>query len=272
MQNFINTCPKYYSVVSAAENITVLGFGYDDFTVTKPLLDFHMQGFYTWHFVLSGSGTLEVEDKVFSVKCGDMFFLPSDVKMRYYPDKSDPWKYVWFSLNTETAEHYRTLLGFSRVIYVLKNCYGDITVGILKGLLTGLTEGTCGNFSILSVFYRLMDIYASHNSGGGIQSIKEAIDANCLSQFFSIEQLCRDIGISHTHLLRLFKKEYGQTIIGYITEKRIAYACELLVTTELSVKAVAFSCGFSDEMHFMKSFKKATGFTALQYRKGGFIV
>lgn len=38
--------------------------GYDDFAVVKPLTAFRIQNFYTWHFVLSGEGTLEMDSRV----------------------------------------------------------------------------------------------------------------------------------------------------------------------------------------------------------------
>lgn len=265
MWNFIGG-PCYYGLVNGVGDGVVLGVGYDNFAVTKPLFRFRVQNFYTWHFVLSGSGTLDVEDQTFDVKCGDMFFIPPDVKMRYYPSEQDPWEYVWFSLNGETADHYGKLVGFSQDTFVLENRYQSIIHGILKNLFATLAESANGHFGVLSAFYKIMDICVSHIPPSGIQSIKAVIDANCMSQFFSIESLCRDIGISHAHLLRLFKNEYGDTLIGYMTKKRIEHACELLATTDLSVRTVAFSCGFSDEIHFMKTFKKSVGVTALQYR------
>lgn len=266
MSKIINK-PVFYGVTNVVGNNTVLGVGYDNFEITKPILNFRIQKICTWHFIFSGSGTFETEDKKIRLKSGDMFFIPPDVKMRYYPDENNPWKYAWFTLNGETSEYYSSLLGFSKENYVLKNSYSDITDGILKNLLSNLSEGSDGHFGILSAFYKIMDLYVSRVPSGGMINVKEVIDSNCMSQFFSIEQLCRDIGISHAHLLRLFKAEYGQTLISYITEKRLAWACELLKTTDLSVKAVALSCGFSDEIHFMKTFKKSIGITALKYRK-----
>ena len=49
--------------------------------------------------------------------------------------------------------------------------------------------------------------------------------------------------------------------------KRIELACELLENSDLSVRSVAHSCGFSDEIHFMKTFKSRTGMTAAEYRR-----
>ena len=121
-------------------------------------------------------------------------------------------------------------------------------------------------FGVLSAFYKVMDICVSHIPASDVKGVKEIIDCSCMSQFFNIESLCRDVGVSHAHLLRLFKKEYGLTLINYVIKKRVMYACELLETTDLSVTAVALSCGFSDILHFMKIFKRETGTTALEYR------
>ena len=266
MWNFIKI-PSYFGITNNIGNSTVLGVGYDNFTVTKPEKHFRIQTFFTWHFIISGSGTLEVEEMNFELSSGDMFFIPPNVKMRYYPDPADPWEYVWFSLNGDAAGHYGELVGFSENVFTLKNRHRKITDGILKSLFETLTEKPNEYFGLLSSFYKIMDICVSQIPPGSIKSIKETIDYSCFSQIFSIEGLCRDAGISHAHLLRLFKREYGTTLISYITEKRLAHACELLETTDLPVAEVAFSCGFSDELHFMKIFKRKTGVTALKYRK-----
>lgn len=265
MWNFINA-PSYYGLASNIGDKTILGVGYDNFAVTKPQCSFRVQTFYTWHFIISGSGTLEVEEEKYKLGSGDMFFIPPNVKMRYYPDSTDPWEYVWFSLEGETAEHYRELIGFSNEVFVLKNRHYKIINATLKDLFESLCDKSNEYFGVLSVFYKVMDICVSHIPASDVKGVKEIIDCSCMSQFFNIESLCRDVGVSHAHLLRLFKKEYGLTLINYVIKKRVMYACELLETTDLSVTAVALSCGFSDILHFMKIFKRETGTTALEYR------
>lgn len=250
----------------ARRDACVLTVGYDDFSVVKPLYAFRVQNIDTWHFILSGSGTLEIGDHVYHLTGGQMFFIPPGVKMRYYPAQDDPWEYVWFTLSEEAAQQYRSLLGFSPDKPALPIRYFHKIRKTLQRMLELLAEGS-GYFSVLSCFYEIMEICTCYTPRTGIQKIREHIDETFALPGFSIEQLCKDVGISHAQLLRSFKQTYGTTLKRYVTKKRIELACELLTGTDLPVKSVAFSCGFSDELHFMKIFKKETGRSALQYRK-----
>lgn len=241
--------------------------GYDDFGEVKPLHAYRMQNFYTWHFVISGCGTLEIGGVTRSVEKGQMFFIPPGVEMRYFPKENEPWKYVWFSLMGETAAAYGSQLGFT-IDQPVRNY--EIHPGIvprLKTMLRCLAEENGGLFTVLSAFYGIMEICTSDATSGGIQAVKKYLDESFAIPGFSVEQLCFDSGMSHAHMLRLFRQAYGTSVIGYVISKRIALACELLETTKLPIGSVAVSCGFSDEQHFMKTFKRHKGVSALQYRK-----
>ena len=124
---------------------------------------------------------------------------------------------------------------------------------------------------MLSTLYEIMEISTVVRQNTGVESVKRIIDEGFTRTDFSISSLCTGVGISHPHLLRLFKEKYNITLIKYLNQKRIEYACNLLLTTDLSVKSVAFSSGFSDELHFMKTFKKHTGVSALKYKCREFI-
>lgn len=266
MGNFIKEssfCKFFYY----NQDLSISHVGYDDFSVVKPEKIFRTQKIYTWHFVLSGSGTLEIYGKRYKIRAGEMFFIPPDCKMRYYPDKNDPWEYVWFAFSCSEITQYSTLVGFLENTPVSKIKNFEKTKYILKNLFDKLLLNECGHFKVLSAFFDILEQYNKSDELTGIKFVKKLIDENFAMAGFNIEQLCRDATISHAHLLRLFKKEYGITPIKYIINKRIELACELLKTTDLSVSSVAFSCGFSDEIHFMKTFKKLVGASALNYKK-----
>jgi len=266
MREFISKS-QFVRHFPSMEKSLIRTVGYDDFSEVKPLYACRMQNFYTWHFVLSGSGTLEIGGISRKIGHGCMFFIPPGVEMRYYPDENDPWKYVWFSLSVEAATQYCGPLGFTIEDPVRSYTAYPGIVTRLKNMFDAFVQGNGGLFTALSTFFAILDICTSDTNPSGIGAIKKHLDESFALPGFSVEQLCYDSGISHAHMLRLFRQEYGTSVIGYVLSKRIGLACELLETTGLSVGSVAASCGFSDEQHFMKTFKRHMGISALQYRK-----
>ena len=105
--------PQYIRHFPSGEDSLIKTIGYDNFNTVKPLRVFRMQSFYTWHFVLSGVGYLEMSGCRFRIGKGQMFFIPPGEKMCYYPDDDEPWEYVWFSLTGDSALQYGKNVGFS---------------------------------------------------------------------------------------------------------------------------------------------------------------
>ncbi len=74
---------------------------------------------------------------------------------------------------------------------------------------------------------------------------------------------------SKFHLLRLYKKYYGQTPQQYLTERRIAQS-KLLLQNGRSVKETCYAVGYESPGTFSALFKSRTGQTPSQYQKSNF--
>lgn len=66
---------------------------------------------------------------------------------------------------------------------------------------------------------------------------------------------------------RYFKTRTRKTYIQYLTELRIAYACELLMQGNLDIGQVCFESGFNNLSHFHKQFRRHMHTTPSDYRK-----
>ena len=73
--------------------------------------------------------------------------------------------------------------------------------------------------------------------------------------------------LSADHLARVFKKETGETLVKYITDKRINAAKELLSDTKTPISQVASEVGYDNYSYFTKIFKEKTGVSPGDYRK-----
>lgn len=93
------------------------------------------------------------------------------------------------------------------------------------------------------------------------------IEAHFSERSFGVSELAEALKIDRSHLYRLFKDEMGVSVIKYITQYRVSKAELLLAKSELSIKDVAYSVGFSDQMYFSRVFKQLNGRTPSAFRE-----
>lgn len=68
-------------------------------------------------------------------------------------------------------------------------------------------------------------------------------------------------------LTESFRRAFSCTIGGYLTDRRLAAAVELLRNSQFSVETVAEKCGFSGTAYFSKVFKKRYGASPRYWRE-----
>ena len=82
----------------------------------------------------------------------------------------------------------------------------------------------------------------------------------------SIDEVCRAIGISKFYFIRSFRKSMDISPYEYLIQRKITAARHLLKTTRLSIKEIAFQCGYASESGFIKAFIDKTGISPTEYR------
>jgi AraC-like DNA-binding protein len=83
----------------------------------------------------------------------------------------------------------------------------------------------------------------------------------------SMQELAEVCGLSSTSFNRHFRKLLRTTPREFLLALRVEAARRLLVTTDISLAAIATDCGFTDQSHFTKRFQKVTGMTPHHYRE-----
>jgi AraC family transcriptional regulator len=74
-------------------------------------------------------------------------------------------------------------------------------------------------------------------------------------------------GIHPVHLARVFRARERQTAGDYLRRVRVRAACDLLRNSEGPLASIAAECGFADQSHFTRSFKRMTGWTPAEFRR-----
>lgn len=144
------------------------------------------------------------------------------------------------------------------------------------------TELKCGGFgqrlmvdavrSLLAVqilrHYARIRLPDDLNAGlSSVQSIRvvDLIEAN-LSENITLDELARVAGMSPFHFSRRFKATFGIAPHGYVIRARVAKAQKMLRHRKIPQKIIALECGFSDQSHFCRTFRKIAGGSPNQYQ------
>ncbi len=83
----------------------------------------------------------------------------------------------------------------------------------------------------------------------------------------SVQELAEACGYNASRFHALFVEATGSTPNRYLTERRIALACQWLLDREDSILEVAFASGFNTQSRFYSAFKDITGLSPAAWRK-----
>jgi len=73
--------------------------------------------------------------------------------------------------------------------------------------------------------------------------------------------------VSPSHFSYLLREKTGLSFSQLLRQARVDLACELLLTTNESLAAIADRCGFFDQSHFTKVFTQAKQLTPRHFRE-----
>lgn len=161
-------------------------------------------------------------------------------------------------------------------------CFADPELGALVRLLwreghDGCPQGRLFADSLclglaMHVYRRFGESRSERGEAGArlshrqLQRIDDYIDEH-LDQSIGLDDLAQAVGLSRFHFSRLFSNTLGRSPYQHVIRKRLERARHLLVSSELSVAAVALSAGFSSQAHFSALCRRELGATPRSLRK-----
>ncbi len=285
MTNFFDKFPDSYCetsrrMIQTPSNLARSAFFYVQETGYLKLKESHRAfrknlDSYLIVLVLSGSGTLMYDGKLYELRTGSCFFI--DCKISYYHQSSstDPWELMWVHFHGATSkEYYRYFSKTSEPAFLPEhypemkdkldslldvNTHSDLSAEIASSRLI---------VDLLSLI--LQEITNNREEHGAakqkLMEVRQYLDEH-FTEKFSLDELSERFFISKYHLSREFKSHFGITPNLYVIAKRITMVKKLLRFSDLTLEEIAVKCGFYDTSYMNRQFKKSEGISASDFRK-----
>ena len=240
---------------------------------TKETLDMsHCHSVYEIIYVLSGEGRYIVEGSSFDIKPGTLMVIrPFEYHSVLISDKSQYERYViHFSESDLVPDALSLLEGFMSA----ENSSGKYyKAASLNGSVLSLLERFENALSIpkeerrvyvkmlLSELIVLLSVCSgeqmAHEEGELGARVIRYLNEH-INKDVSLDKLAKRFFVSKYYLCRAFKKHNGISVHGYINQKRVMYAKQLIENGQ-TASGAAYQVGFGDYSAFYRAYVKIVG-------------
>jgi AraC family transcriptional regulator len=88
-----------------------------------------------------------------------------------------------------------------------------------------------------------------------------------LESKLTVKDIAAAIELSKSHFTRAFKRTLGTSPMVYIAARRVERAKHMMIVSTESLTEIALNCGFADQSHLNRQFRRAVGVTPGQWRR-----
>lgn len=228
-------------------------------------------------YVSGGRGRLETRAGRWRITSGTVFLLYPGVWHRYRPDPRTGWNEHWVGCDGPIVRGLVRQGFFSRRRPVLRVRDEDLLLGAFSSVIDAIHAGRPALQQVAAgaTLYILSLLYSAQQPGREghprvARSIREAMRrmADPSLEAPSMPELAQTLGVSYTWFRRMFVHHTGLSPHQYRLQLRVGRARTLLSETTLTVKEIAFRCGFESEQYFCRLFRRKTGVSPGEWRRG----
>jgi AraC family transcriptional regulator len=88
-----------------------------------------------------------------------------------------------------------------------------------------------------------------------------------ISDSLSVADLAALLELSKAHFSRSFKQAFGESPYAFVIRRRLELAIQYMLETDLPLSDIALRCGFVDQPHLCKNFRRSMGHTPAAWRR-----
>lgn len=251
---------------------------------------------YPWHFhneyellyVIEGTGTSFVADSIQQFESGDLVLMGSNLphfwkndedvnrkKVKYiviqFPNDflyDQISKYPEFYLIGNLLETSSRGIRFqpqvvkqvSKSIMKIAKTKGIERIILLLKVLQDLAKAK--HYEILAGEYYQLNNFKM--DGDRLTRVMHFVNTN-YQHNIKLEKVAEMAHLHPSAFCRFFKEKTGKSLLEYVNDMRISYACKLIIEHKQTISQVCFEAGFNNLSNFNRIFKKQTGYTPTEY-------
>lgn len=228
-------------------------------------------------FCSKGQGWCELAGTRFEIQAGEMFVIPPETPHAYGADATRPWSIHWFhtqgvllpeflqALEVSPGQPLFRLNETTQLLALFEEVLDGMEHGYTTQQLLGASQALAHLLAVLMREHRNPNPEQPRPAQRITQTI--AYMKQHLHQPLQLEALATLANLSRSRYVELFKQQVGYAPIDYFIRLRMHRACQLLDTTEASVKEVAARLGYGDPLYFSRVFRQVNELTPSAYRK-----
>ncbi|EKT64761.1 helix-turn-helix transcriptional regulator [Providencia burhodogranariea] len=220
-----------------------------------------------------------------SLNTGDILYHKQGSYALRIPDSDSECEFLWIALDDQFLREFINCYGSqlseiqrsdntscdiikfskSKIIDDLKNSFDSFLNQQYPELLISLR---ISEFLLLLSYSTQGALFLSNLrqlSNRQAERLQNFMENNFLKEWRLIE-FARTFGMGLTTFKELFHIVYSTSPRSWISEKRILYAHQLLINTQMSIVEISMEAGFSSQSYFTQSYRKRFGYTPSKSR------
>jgi AraC family transcriptional regulator of arabinose operon len=228
-------------------------------------------------YCVKGAGWCELAGKRFEVRAGELLVIPPDTPHVYGADTKRAWTIHWFHAKGVLIDAFLDELGvreeqpiaylgedaqllalFEEVLSVLEHGYAPLQLLHASHAMAHL---------LATMIRRRRESWREEPDSHYRISRSIAYMKQHLDEPLRLDALAGVANLSRSQYTALFKEQTGYAPIDYFIRLKMHRACQLLDTTQSSVKVIAASLGYEDPLYFSRMFRAVNETSPIAYRR-----
>ena len=241
-------------------------------SITKPFITHNTSGRLDYYLMYITDGKLNVEidgeNEILTV--GDFIIFPPKYKYKYGLS-SGSISYYFVHFTGSHTDKYFEKLGITQNP---KRYHSGHTEDIAKAFSSfylsyenkNELSGLASSVEFSRVLVLLSKAYRFGNAPSPLGRSLAYINGS-YTEVIRVPKLAAMEGLSVSRYNAVFRESVGVSPVTYITNLRMRQACTLLEGTDLTVKQISETVGYTDNHFFSKLFKSYIGLSPVAYRE-----